>query len=351
MTWEQLLSLQRFGDTTKRIRKEQDELRLGFEVDYDRIVFSSSFRSLQDKTQVIPFSKTDFVHTRLTHSLEVSVVARSLGRLAGKALLDKHPHLSTVHGYQANDFGAIVAAAAGANVAKHGNRSISSKSGSADLLEAAKVRLDLSPQQVVRCVQEQGVGFMFAPAHHGAMKYAIGPRRELATRTIFNLLGPLTNPAAAPNQVLGVFSRGWVRPLAEVLKNLGSHHVMLVHSADGLDEISLAEKTYVAELKQGEIIEYEISPQDFGISNQSLASLSVETSEDSLTLINDAFANSNYPAADMIALNAGAAIYVSGIAGSMQEGVDLARDIIGSGQAKTKFASFAEFTRVLKEVE
>ena len=246
---------------------------------------------------------------------------------------------------------AIVAAAAGANVAKHGNRSISSKSGSADLLEAAKVRLDLSPQQVVRCVQEQGVGFMFAPAHHGAMKYAIGPRRELATRTIFNLLGPLTNPAAAPNQVLGVFSRGWVRPLAEVLKNLGSHHVMLVHSADGLDEISLAEKTYVAELKQGEIIEYEISPQDFGISNQSLASLSVETSEDSLTLINDAFANSNYPAADMIALNAGAAIYVSGIAGSMQEGVDLARDIIGSGQAKTKFASFAEFTRVLKEVE
>lgn len=246
---------------------------------------------------------------------------------------------------------AIVTAAAGASVAKHGNRSVSSKSGSADVLEAAGVRLDLSPEQVARCVTEQGVGFMFAPAHHGAMKYAIGPRKELATRTIFNLLGPLTNPAGAPNQVLGVFSKAWVRPLAEVLKNLGSNHVMVVHSKDGLDEISLADTTYVAELKAGEITEYEVTPEQLGVARSSLDPLAVETAEDSLELIKAALSNSSHTGADMIALNAGAAIYVSGVADSLQEGVDMARDLIGSGLAKAKLEEFAEFTRLIKEVE
>lgn len=246
---------------------------------------------------------------------------------------------------------AVVAAAAGASVAKHGNRSVSSKSGSADVLEAAGVRLDLSPDQVARCVKEQGLGFMFAPAHHGAMKYAIGPRRELATRTIFNVLGPLTNPASAPNQVLGVFSKNWVRPLAEVLKNLGSRQVMVVHSADGLDEISLADKTFVAELKEGVVTEYEITPEQFGIDRAPLDALSVETAEDSFRLISEALNDSNHPGADMIALNAGAAIYVSGVAQSLEEGIEMAKDLIGSGQAKAKLEQFARFTRLLKEIE
>lgn len=246
---------------------------------------------------------------------------------------------------------AVVAAAAGANVAKHGNRSVSSKTGSADVLEAAGVHLGLTPDQVVRCVHEQGVGFMFAPAHHSAMKYAIGPRRELATRTIFNLLGPLTNPASTPNQVIGVFSRQWIRPLAEVLSNLGSRHVMVVHSADGLDEISLSDRTYVAELKDGEISEYEIAPEQFDIERSSLEALRVETAEDSLAMIKAAFDDSMHPAADMIALNAGAAIYVAGVASSLQQGIEMAKDVIGSGQAKTKFQQFAEFTRMLVDVE
>lgn len=246
---------------------------------------------------------------------------------------------------------AVVAAAAGAHVAKHGNRSVSSKSGSADVLEAAGVRLDLSPEQVALCVQEQGLGFMFAPAHHVAMKYAVGPRRELGARTIFNVLGPLTNPAIVPNQVLGVFSKTWVRPLAEVLKNLGSHHVMVVHSADGLDEISLADRTYVAELKEGIVSEYEITPEQFGLERSSLEPLAVETAEDSLNLINAALNDSSHPGAKMIALNAGAAIYVSGIAQSLGEGIEVASDLIGSGQAKIKLAQFAEFTRLLKDVE
>ncbi|MEQ9021681.1 MAG: anthranilate phosphoribosyltransferase [Pseudomonadales bacterium] len=247
--------------------------------------------------------------------------------------------------------GAIVTAASGAHVAKHGNRSVSSKSGSADLLEAAGVRLDLNAEQVARCVKEKGVGFMFAPAHHGAMKYAIGPRKELATRTIFNLLGPLTNPASAPNQVLGVYAKHLLRPIAEVLQNLGSRHVMVVHSEDGLDEISIAGKTFVAELHGGAISEYEIAPEDFGLETASLEPLRVETAEESLALIEQAFEDSGSVAADMIALNAGAAIYVSGIASSLAEGVQVAGDVIGSGHAKIKLQDFAEFTRMLKDIE
>lgn len=289
---------------------------------------------------------------------EITAAATVMRELASQVALDLE-YLTDTCGtggdgsrlFNVSTASAFVAAAAGVNIAKHGNRSVSSKSGSADVLEAAGVCLDLSPDQVARCVVEQGLGFMFAPAHHGAMKYAIGPRRELATRTIFNVLGPLTNPAMAPNQVMGVFSKNWVRPLAEVLKNLASRHVMIVHSADGLDEISLSDVTYVAELKEGVITEYEITPEQFGIERSTLEPLSVETAEDSLNLINKALSDSSHPGADMVALNAGAAIYVSGIAKSLAEGIEMAKDVIGSGLAKNKFSQFVEFTVLLKNLD
>jgi anthranilate phosphoribosyltransferase len=246
---------------------------------------------------------------------------------------------------------AFVAAAAGARVAKHGNRSVSSKSGSADLLEAAGVKLDLSPEQVGKCIAEIGIGFMFAPAHHGAMKHAIGPRKELATRTIFNLLGPLTNPAAAPNQLLGVFDRAWLRPLAEVLQRLGSDHVMVVHSSDGLDEISASAVTYVCELREGEISEYKISPEDFGITPVSLQSLSAVDPETSLKLVKQGISELESAAANIVSLNAGASIYVSGVADSLAEGVAMAQDAIASGLAKNKLAELIDFSAALKDVE
>ncbi len=170
---------------------------------------------------------------------------------------------------------ALVAAAAGGRVAKHGNRSVSSKSGSADVLEAAGVRLDLTPQQVAACVDRVGVGFLFAPLHHSAMKHAIGPRKEMGVRTLFNLLGPLTNPAGAPNQVLGVFSPDWVEPLAQVLRRLGSDHVLVVHAEDGLDEISIAAPTRIAELHDGEISVYTVTPEQFGMTRADLAAITV----------------------------------------------------------------------------
>ena len=240
---------------------------------------------------------------------------------------------------------AIAAAAAGVQVAKHGNRSVSSKTGSADLLEAAGVVLNLEVEQVARCVETVGVGFIFAPAHHSAMKHAIGPRKELATRTIFNLLGPLTNPASAPNQVLGVFAKDWVRPLAEVLRNLGSEHVLVVHSTDGLDEISLSAPTWVAELRDGEIKEYQITPEDLGVSSAPMDALMVDTAEESLALVQAALKESDSLASDMIALNAGAAIYVAGIASSLKQGVQMAQDAIGSGLAGAKLTELIEFTQ------
>lgn len=249
----------------------------------------------------------------------------------------------------------FVAAAAGVSVAKHGNRSVSSSTGSADVLEAAGVQLDLSPDQVARCIKEIHLGFMFAPGHHAAMKYAINPRREIGQRTIFNILGPLTNPAGVKRQVLGVFNEALCKPLAEVLQRLGSKHVMVVHAEDGLDEISLASPTSVAELKDGEIELYRIQPEDFGIDSQSLVGLSVESAEESLYLIKAAFSKSRdsreQKAADIIALNAGAAIYVSGIARSMEEGVRMAEDAMGSGLAKEKISELVDFSRTLKAVD
>jgi anthranilate phosphoribosyltransferase len=230
----------------------------------------------------------------------------------------------------------LVVAAAGGRVAKHGNRSVSSKSGAADLLEAAGVNLEITADQVKECVEQIGVGFMFAPNHHSAMKHAIGPRKEMGVRTLFNLLGPLTNPAGTPNQVLGVFSKDWVRPLADVLKELGSQHVMVVHAEDGMDEISISSPTFVAELNNGKISEYSIKPEDFGLQQHALSSIRVHNPEESLEMINSVLNNDANPARDIVALNAGAAIYVAGLAASHQAGIERALDVIASGKAKQK---------------
>ncbi|MCF6754839.1 MULTISPECIES: anthranilate phosphoribosyltransferase [Pseudomonadaceae] len=248
---------------------------------------------------------------------------------------------------------AFVVAAAGGKVAKHGNRAVSGKSGSADLLEAAGVYLDLTPEQVARSVDTVGVGFMFAPAHHGAMKFAAGPRRELGLRTLFNILGPMANPAGVRHQVLGVFSKALCRPMAEVLQRLGSKHVLVVHAQDGLDEISLAAPTHIAELKDGEIREYAVQPEDFGIKSQSLIGLNVEDAQGSLALIRDALGRrkteNGQKAADMIVLNAGAALYAADQAWTLKQGVELAHDALSTGIARDKFEELVSFTAVFKQ--
>ena len=238
----------------------------------------------------------------------------------------------------------FVVAAAGGHVAKHGNRSVSSKSGAADVLEAAGVNLNVGPDVVKACVEELGVGFMFAPMHHSAMKHAIGPRKEMAVRTVFNVLGPLTNPAGAPNQLLGVFSPDLVRPLAEVLKELGSNHVLVVHADDGLDEISIAGSTRVAELKDGEITEYTIKPEDFGFTSQSLSAITVDDAEQSLDMLRGVLSNVAGPARDIVALNAGAAIYAANLSDSLEGGIKRAVEAIESGLALNKLNELIEKT-------
>ena len=242
---------------------------------------------------------------------------------------------------------AFVVAAAGGRVAKHGNRAVSSKSGSADLLEAAGVNLQLTPTQVARCIEELGIGFLFAPAHHSAMKHAIGPRKELGVRTIFNLLGPLTNPANAPHQVLGVFSADWVEPLAKVLQSLGSQHVLVVHAQDGLDEISIGSATEVAELKDGQVSCYQISPQQFDIGQSKLDEIVVRDVTQSLQLVNEVFSNKSGAALDIVKLNAGAALYASDKASTLAEGIEMAATAIASGDAKSKFQQYIEYTNNL----
>jgi len=232
--------------------------------------------------------------------------------------------------------GALVAAAAGARVAKHGNRSVSSSCGSADVLEAAGVNLDLGPDAVARCLGEVGVGFLFAPRHHGAMKHAVGPRREMGVRTLFNLLGPLTNPAGAPNQVMGVFSDHWVELLAAVLQRLGSEHVLVVHAEDGMDEISIGSPTHVAELRDGRIETFTLTPEQFGLGRADSASLGVQSAPESLAIIRDVFAGRSGPAADIVVLNAGAAIYAAGLAESLERGMEQALEAIVSGAAEQK---------------
>jgi len=235
---------------------------------------------------------------------------------------------------------AFVVAAAGGKVAKHGNRSISSKSGSADVLESAGVNLNLSPSLISECIAQIGVGFMFAPAHHSAMKHAIGPRKELAVRTIFNVLGPLTNPAKAPNQVMGVYDKNLVEPIANVLKELGSRHVMVVHSDDGLDEFSIADKTYVAELKDGNVSTYSVHPKDFGLTLGNLKDIRADNADASLALITEAFSGRNGTAKNIISLNAGAAIYVSGLTTSLQSGIDRANQVLSDGSSQKKLNEY-----------
>ena len=279
---------------------------------------------------------------------EITASAKVMRALATSVELSSNDYLVDTCGTGGDGLGlfnistasAFVVAAAGGKVAKHGNRSISSKSGSADVLEAAGINLNISPELISHCIEEIGLGFMFAPAHHSAMKHAIGPRKELAVRTIFNVLGPLTNPAKAPNQIMGVYDKSLVEPIANVLKGLNSRHVMVVHSEDGLDEFSIANTTYVAELKDNNISTYTVHPGDFGLEEGNLDSIKAENAEQSLALINEAFSGKKGVARDIIALNAGAAIYVSGLVNSFDEGVTKANQILSDGSAQDKLDAY-----------
>jgi len=254
-----------------------------------------------------------------------------------------------VHTFNISTAAAFVVAAAGGKVAKHGNRSVSSKCGSADVLEAAGVNLSLTPEQVAACVNELGVGFMFAPTHHAAMKHAIGPRREMGVRTIFNLLGPLTNPASAPNQVIGVFAPQWVEPLAQVLARLGSEHVLVVHAEDGMDEISIGAATRVAELRHGHIESYTVTPEQFGFARADIKTLSVTSAAESLALIESALTGKSGAAGDIVALNAGAAIYAAGVAASLDAGVAQAQAVLASAAAWEKLRALAALSQQLSK--
>ena len=239
---------------------------------------------------------------------------------------------------------ALVASSCGAKIAKHGNRSATRKSGSADLLEQAGVSLSLTPEQVASCIQEIGLGFMFAQAHHSAMRHVVGPRKEIGQKSIFNVLGPLTNPASAKRQVLGVYDKKWMTPIAEVLDELGSEHLLIVHSRDGLDEISLASPTYVTEMRDGKISEYEVSPEDFNFETDTLEGLQVNSPQESLDLAKLALQGEHKKASSMICMTAGAALYISDIAHSLESGVELAKRSVESGEGLKKLNQLVEFT-------
>ena len=251
------------------------------------------------------------------------------------------------HTFNISTASMFVAAAAGARVAKHGNRSVSSKSGSADVLEALGANIMLTPAQVATCIGETGIGFMFAPSHHGAMKHAAPVRKELGIRTIFNILGPLTNPAGAANQLLGVFHPDLVGIQVRVLQRLGSRHVLVVYGKDGMDEVSLGAATMVGELKDGEVREYEIHPEDFGLRMISNRGLRVEDAAQSKTMVLEALENVEGTPRDIVALNAGTALYAANIAASIKEGIDRAREAIASGAARRKLDAFVAVTRKL----
>ncbi|KAA1192039.1 anthranilate phosphoribosyltransferase [Pseudohalioglobus sediminis] len=290
---------------------------------------------------------------------EIAGAAQVMRELATPVVVDC-PHLVDLVGtggdganlFNVSTASTFVVAAAGAHVAKHGNRGVSSSSGSSDVLETLGMPLDLKPEQVARAIEEIGVGFMFAPAHHSAMRYAVGPRRELGMRTVFNVLGPLTNPAAVKRQVIGVFSPELCTPMAEVSKALGAEHVMIVHSDDGLDEISIAAGTRVAELRDGSVETYHITPEEFGVERQSLDGLSVTDAAASAKLIRGALGGAadeaSRKAAAIIALNAGATIYVAGVASTLADGVAMAEDLLASGQAAEKLQSFIDFTQLMR---
>lgn len=283
---------------------------------------------------------------------EITAAAQVMRELATPVVITGEHIIDTcgTGGDGANTFNisttcAFVAAAAGAQVAKHGNRSVSSKSGSADVLEAAGVNLNLTPEQVAKCVNTIGVGFLFAPKHHSAMKHTGHVRKEMGVRTLFNLLGPLSNPAAAPNQLIGIFSQLWLEPIAQVLKNLGSQHVLVVNAEDGLDEISIAAPTQIAELKQGILSTYSITPEQFGFTRGPLADLAVTDAQSSLTMMLEVLNNQAGTAKDIVLLNAGAAIYTANLTSSLQTGIDKARQMLESGMAMAKFNALIEFSQ------
>ena len=288
---------------------------------------------------------------------EISAAATVMRSLSTKVAIKDNSHLIDTCGtggdgiqtFNVSTASAFVAAAAGAKVAKHGGRSVSSACGSADVLEALGVNVNLTPEQVAKCVDEIGIGFMFAPNHHSAMKHAAPVRRELGVRTIFNLLGPLTNPANAKRQVMGVFDKNLTSKLAKVLQNLGSEHVLVVHGADGMDEISFTGDTFVAELKDGKISEYTLNPAQFGLKIHALKSIRVENAEQSKALILDVLngktnVGKTSAARDIVLLNAGAAIYVAGLQANIHAGIAHAAQVIDHGAAKEKLAQLIQFS-------
>jgi len=251
------------------------------------------------------------------------------------------------HTFNISTASMFVASAAGAKIAKHGNRSVSSKSGSADVLEALGVKLNLSAAAVSQCIEQLGIGFMFAPNHHPAMKNVVPVRKDLGVRTIFNILGPLTNPAKAPNILMGVFHPELVATQAKVLQLMGAEHALVVHGNDGLDEITLSGSTMVAELRNGQISQYEIKPSDFGIANASMENLKVADAQESKAIILNIMNNQSGPARDVVYLNAGATLYAANVCKSIAEGVQLASSTITSGKAKQKLEAFVALTQSL----
>ena len=287
---------------------------------------------------------------------EITAAATVMRELATKVHVPPpHDHFVDIvgtggdgsHTFNISTTAMFVLAAAGAKVAKHGNRGVSSKSGSADGLEAIGARIDLDAEQVAQCIQTTGIGFMFAPHFHSAMKNVAPVRREMGVRTIFNILGPLTNPAGAPNQLMGVFHPDLVGIQVRVMQQLGANHVLVVWGKDGMDEVSLGAATMVGELKDGKIMEYEIHPEDFGLAMMSNRTLKVETAEQSKTLMLAALENQPGPARDIVILNAGAALYAANRADSIIGGIELARAAIASGAARAKLDEFVRCTQQL----
>ena len=284
---------------------------------------------------------------------ELVGLARTMRRLAAHVTSERHDLVDTAgtgggpSTFNISTAAALVAAAADCAVAKHGNRSNTSKSGSADVLEALGVNIELGPEDVARCIEETGFGFMFAPRHHAAMKHVVPVRKELAVRTIFNFLGPLTNPAGASRQVLGVSDRGYQETIAEALVGLGCERALVVTGEDGVDELTLSEQTRVIEVADGRTEEWFVEPQDFGIDRRALDTIAGGTPEENAQVIKDAFAGTAGPAHDVIALNAGAAIVAGGGADDLGAGIERARETIASGAAGDMLGSLAETTRRL----
>lgn len=283
---------------------------------------------------------------------EIAAAAQVMREFATKVDIPDNTHLvdtcgtggDSAHTFNISTASAFVAAAAGARVAKHGGRSVSSKSGSADVLEALGVNLNQTPQQVAQSIHDIGVGFMFAPNYHAAMKHTAPVRRELGIKTLFNILGPLTNPANAKRQVLGVFNADLVKTLAHVLQLLGSEHVLIVHGKDGLDEITITGETNVGELKNGKVAVYTIRPEDFNLKTSAIETIRVTDSEQAKTMLLSVLENVAGPARDIVLMNAGAAIYASGIANTLEQGIKTAHQAIESGAALKKLHELVEFT-------